>query len=130
MLTDTDINIAERLEERSKRLQDNTIDLAIRVKEARELLEWHTNNVSNDWIAWMELSNKVLEDIRAARMVIGTESSLLLRECAEVRKFFMSTDHDEQIKRLREFIELCARLRSLKNDGTLDKLADTILKLS
>jgi hypothetical protein len=122
--------ITSKLEEKTKRLNDQTIELATRVKEARELLEWHTNTVSNDWMAWMELSNQVMTDIRSARMAIGVESSKLLDECKQVRQFFMSPENEAGVKRLKDFVDLLEKLRSLKSDGTLDKLANILIKIS
>ena len=124
------VNLSKELEKRAARLSDQTIDIAIRAKEARDFLDWHTSHCKTAWIDWIEHSNAVIEDIRQARVAISTESKQLLASCADVRKFFVGPDHDKEIAKLREFIELAERLRALKNDGTLDKLADTILKLS
>jgi hypothetical protein len=125
-----DAQVAAAMTKKIDRLRDESIELAIRANEARQWLEWNCSHVENSWVNWLELSNKVLEDIRLARMAIGQESSKLLAECGDVRKFFLSEDHDREITKLREFIELAERLRALKQDGTLDKLADTILKLA
>lgn len=125
-----DAEISGALIKKAERLSDGTIDLAIRSKEAREFLDWHTSHVKGSWMDWLDQSSQVLESIRQARVAIGIESRQLLSECGDVRKFFLSDDHEKELVKLREFIELCERLRSLKNDGTLDRLADTILKLS
>lgn len=111
-------------------LNDKNVELAVKSIEARKFLEWHCNHVKETWIDWKEQSGKVLEDIRQTRVAIGIESRQLLAECGDVRKFFLSEEHEKEIAKLREFIELCERLRALKNDGTLDKVADTILKLA
>jgi hypothetical protein len=123
-------SVAQKLNTSADRLSDNTISLAIRAQEARKFLDWHTDHVRAAWLDWLDESNKTLESIRQTRVAIGFESKQLLSECSDVRKFFLSEDHDQEIKKLREFIELAERLRSLKNDGTLDRLADTILKLA
>ncbi len=127
---ETIVNVAEALNKRAAKIQDSTIDLAIRSIEARKFLEEHTDAVRSTWLDWMDETQKVLTDIRQTRMAIGLEAGKLLSECADVRKFFLSDDHDKEIAKLREFIELAERLKALKADGTLDKLADTILKLS
>lgn len=111
-------------------LNDKNVDLAVKSIEARKFLEWHCNHVKEKWIDWKEQSGGVLQDIRQTRVAIGHESRQLLAECGDVRKFFLSEDHEKEVAKLREFIELCERLRALKNDGTLDKVADTILKLA
>lgn len=122
--------ISNKLAKVADRLSNNTIDLAIRSKEAREFLEWHVNRVRESWMAWNDESSKVLESIRQTRVAIGFESKQLLSECGDVRKFFLADDHKLELDRLREFIELVERLRSLKNDGTLDRVADIVLKLA
>ena len=123
-------NLAKEINKRVARLQDQSIDLAVRSKEAREFLEWHTDHTKKSWFDWMDQATKIMENIRQTRVAIGFESKQLLAECGDVRKFFLSDDHAREIAKLREFIELAERLRALKNDGTLDRLADTILKLA
>lgn len=93
-------------------------------------MDFHTDHVRAAWMDWIDESSKVLESIRQTRVAIGFESKQLLSECGDVRKFFLSDDHTKEISKLREFIELAERLRALKQDGTLDRLADTILKLA
>jgi methionine synthase II (cobalamin-independent) len=122
--------VAKELNKLADKFKDASIDMAERAAAAREFLELHTDSVRASWLDWRDESVKVMEDIRQTRVAIGHESAKLLAECGDVRKFFLSDDHEKEIVKLREFIELCERLRSLKNDGTLDKLADTILKLA
>ena len=124
------VEISARLNKSVDKMHNDTIALADRAKEAREFLDWHTNSVRASWLDWNDESSKVMESIRQTRVAIGLESKKLLDECSDVRKFFLSSDHEKETTRLREFIELCERLRALKNDGTLDKISDTILKLA
>lgn len=123
------VEISESLLKIINSLDDKTISLALRSAEARKILDIHTTHVKKEWMDWHDETSKVMEQIRQTRVAIGFESKQLLAECGDVRKFFLSDDHEKEIARLREFIELCERLRSLKNDGTLDRMADTILKL-
>lgn len=122
--------IAQATIKKANRLNDESIALAIRVNEAREFLELHATTIKKSWFDWLDESSKILESIRQTRVAIGHESKTLLTECGDVRKFFLGADHEKEIARLKEFIELAERLRALKADGTLDKLADTILKLT
>ena len=121
--------LTKEINKRAERLQDKDIDLALRAKEAREFLDYHCHHVKQSWLDWIEESTRVMESIRQTRVAIGIESKLLLSECGDVRKFFLSETHEQEIAKLREFVELAERLRALKTDGTLDRLADTILKL-
>jgi DNA anti-recombination protein RmuC len=70
-----------------------------------------------------------LGDIRATRMASVSEMNQILQPLRDIRKFFLGPEHEVEITRLREFIDLCERLEGLKTRGTLDALADTILKL-
>ena len=124
------VTMQQELQRRLDKLHNQAISLAERAAESRDFLDWHTDHVKKAWLDWMDESNKVLESIRQTRVAISFESRQLLTDCGDVRKFFLSDDHEKEIAKLREFIELCERLRSLKNDGTLDKIADTILKLA
>jgi hypothetical protein len=48
----------------------------------------------------------------------------------DVRQFFLEDDYKKEIARLHEFIDLCERLKALKEEGLLDAVSDIILKLS
>jgi hypothetical protein len=48
----------------------------------------------------------------------------------EVRQFFLEGDYEKEIERLHEFVDLCERLKALTQDGFLDAVADTLLKLA
>lgn len=122
--------LSKEFNKRVEKLNDNSVDLALKTVEARKFLDWHCSSVKESWMNWLNQSEKVLENIRITRVAISHESKTLLSDCADVRKFFIGDDHEKEISRLREFIELCERLRALKQDGTLDKVADTILKLA
>ena len=130
--SDEEMNIvvAKELANMADKMHNQTIDLATRAMEARKFLDWHCDHCKESWFNWRDQTDKILEQMRQTRVAIGTESRQLLSECGDVRKFFLSDDHEKEIAKLREFVELCERLRSLKNDGTLDKVADTILKLA
>lgn len=75
------------------------------------------------------LAAQYITELRQFRFAAIAEISNGLSPLADLRKFFLSENHDSEIKRLREFVELCERLRELKESGFLDKVADTMLKL-
>lgn len=125
-----DVKLAQELLKRTERLQDHSIDIAIRAKESREFLDWHINHLKTLWLDWQEESEKIFKDIQMTRKAIEYESKELLTACRDVRKFFLEPQHTEEVSRLKEFVEVMDRLRTLKFDGTLDAVADTILKLA
>jgi len=78
------------------------------------------------------LQPKLLEMIRRcreSRMAALTEVRGILSELKDVRKFFLDAEHTDEIERLERFVKVCLQLKALKEDGTLDALADTMLKL-
>jgi len=48
----------------------------------------------------------------------------------DVRKFFFESDHEEELKRLQEFVTLGERMKSLIEDGTMDAVVDIAIKLA
>lgn len=75
-------------------------------------------------------SSEYIQMVRGFKMAIVSEISQSTNELKDIRKFFIGLEHENEIKRLREFVELCERLKKLKDDGTLDAISDVILKLS
>ncbi len=104
-------------------------ELVRRVKEARAALEESTNTFKKDWFDWIDQSKTLLGEYRQWRMAMGSEATLALKQFGDVRKFFLSDEHTAEVARLKEFVELCERLKVLKESGFLDKVADTMLKL-
>jgi hypothetical protein len=73
---------------------------------------------------------KIIKDIRQMRMTVVTELQTSLAMLKDIRKFFLESDYVEEIKRLNQFVGTISELKKLKDDGTLDAIADTILTLS
>lgn len=122
--------LASESNRRFERVHDKTLDLCERTKAARDFIEFHVTHVKSKWLDWVEESDKIMKDIQQTRVATEFESRQLLSACADVRKFFLSEEHAKEVCRLKEFVEVVERLRALKKDGTLDAVADTILKLS
>ncbi len=68
--------------------------------------------------------------LRAARMSAVQEIALSTQALRDVRKFFMESDYHEEMRRLRDFVEVCERLKRLKDDGVLDAICDSALHLA
>lgn len=77
-----------------------------------------------------EAKKEIIENFRGMRMTATTEVAAMLKPLEDLRKFFLGAEHDREIARLREFVDLCERLEKLKKSGFLDTVADTMLKLS
>lgn len=69
-------------------------------------------------------------DIRNSRFTIVSETAAVTKSLAEVRKFFLGSEHREEMSRITEFVDLCERLQKLKASGFLDAVADTLIKLA
>ena len=130
-----DLSFNTRLSNRSVQLTQKAVDqvksLADQMKDAQEALELGTNSFHASWLDWhQKVLPQSLEDMRLTRMTVNSELSQLMKPLSELRKFFLGPEHDEEIRRLKEFVELCERLQALKQSGFLDSVADTMLKLS
>lgn len=77
-----------------------------------------------------EFKKEIIETFRGMRMTTMTEVATMMKPLEDLRKFFLGAEHDKEIARLREFVDLCERLETLKKSGFLDTVADTMLKLS
>lgn len=99
-------------------------------KESKQILQDTINEVRilHD-VAEVSLS-KFLKNIREYRMATVRESSEILVQLKDIRKFFLEDDYDKEVVRLEKLVGLCKELKELKADGTLDAVADSIIKLS
>ena len=105
-------------------------ELLERSRDARAALEDLANSFQKSWLDFMDQSGKRLQDMRMFRMAMDTETRQLMASVKDVRQFFLDKDYEKERDRLKEFVELCERLKALKESGFLDTVADTMLGLS
>jgi hypothetical protein len=74
--------------------------------------------------------HKITVDIRQSRQTVEMEMRDALKWLTTVREFFLESKYELEMKRLREFIELCKEIQALKDAGTLDAVADLAVKLA
>lgn len=98
-------------------------------KQSRQALEEAFDGIGLVHDQFKLRSKEYMDEMRSFRMTAVAETSLAQKSLSDVRKFFMDKDHEKEIARLREFVELCERLERLKESGFLDRMADTMLKL-
>jgi hypothetical protein len=125
-----DAELNREMVKRTDKLNDASIDLALRVKQAREFLAWSTNHMRGTWLDWQEKYGLVLKDTVQSRMAFERETKLLLGSAKDTRDFFNSPDYIAAHDRLKEMVTLLDQFSKLKADGTLDAFADFILKVS
>jgi hypothetical protein len=73
----------------------------------------------------LELSNS----LREKRTALNTEVRLSMSLFRDVRKFFLEKDHKTEINNIKEFADICDRVKNLINNGTMDAITEAILKL-
>ena len=68
--------------------------------------------------------------LRDARMAMVRESQQALAALRDVRKFFLESDYETEVARLKDFIALCKGLEAVQASGLLDAVADVMLRLA
>jgi len=97
---------------------------------AKAALEIGTDLFRNDMIQFSEELPKHIEKLRTWRMTMERERDTSLKALRELRQFFLEDAHEKEMMRLNEFVRMAERLKALAEDGTLEKVADVMLKLS
>lgn len=112
------------------RMAKETSPIVRQAQDARRIVDELVHGIGGDMERFKASVRIHLEDIRQARMAIVTETSQMSGPLKEVRQFFLGADYKDQIARLTEFVNLCERLQKLKDCGFLDRVADTLIRLS
>lgn len=113
--------------ERAEKDLDEFISRAELMKSRMEIL---TTTCRTDVMAFIEEIPKATEKLRTWRQTCERERDLSIKALSDLRKFFLSDDHEKEMHRLSEFVRISERLAMLAKDGTLEKIADVMLKLS
>lgn len=98
--------------------------------DARTALKESTDGMGEIITAFDRVTKSAQQDIRNTRMSIVAECSHMVNALKDVRQFFLGPDYERETKRLADFVDLCERLKRLKDSGFLDTVADTMLRLS
>ncbi len=93
-------------------------------------LELATDLFRTDMVHFAEELPKHLAVIRQWRMTMEREKEMSLKALRELRQFFLEAEHEKEMQRLSEFVRLCERMAIIAKDGTLEKVADVMLKLA
>jgi hypothetical protein len=105
-------------------------DLSEKTAEAADVLDESVKRIGGYLETFKPMKKDVIDELRGLRMTTTTEVAAMLKPLEDVRQFFLGKDHEAEVARLREFVDLCERLQKLKQSGFLDTVADTMLKLS
>lgn len=112
------------------RLPKETRPAVLAAQDARQIVTELTLGIGGDMERFRTDSNKFVTELRQCKFAVVTETKEMLGPLKEIRQFFLGSDYTTQMKQLREFVELCERLKALKDSGFLDTVADTMLKLA
>lgn len=124
-----DAELAAEMAKRTDKLGDTSIELAVRVKQAREFIAWSVNHMRTSWLDWMENADKSLKDVTMLRMALERETKTAIATGKDIRDFFNSKEYAESAAKMKEMVELMEWFQKLKADGVMDAFSDFILKV-
>lgn len=104
-------------------------DLLERSRDVIASIDFLASEIRGPWTDFEAYIKKSIATVREQRIALGIETRNLMTSLKEVRMFFLDDCYETEIQRLHEFIDVCERLKALKESGFLDDIADTILKL-
>jgi len=107
-----------------------TEELTERARELTATIEYLVTEIKGPWAEFQEFIKSAIVTTREQRIAMGSETRLLMGSLKEVRQFFLEETYETETQRLSEFIDLCERLKALKESGFLDVIADTMLSLN
>ena len=110
-------------------INNGLIDLATQLRATQKDFEAAHNEVGNILDVVGPRLVAEISNIRSARMTLVSEIHQSLAALKDVRKFFLESDYEIEMKRLERFVAVCKELKQLKNEGTLDAVAETSLRL-
>jgi hypothetical protein len=120
---------AEAHEGRAKEALRKTEELQARAQEVWDSIDYLLSHVTEPTNQYLDFINTALKTVREQKMALQAETRGLLGALREVREFFLEDKHETEVRRLVEFVELCERLKRLKDSGFLDTVAETMLRL-
>ena len=108
----------------------NVSALARAMVEARGVLDDQMKTIGAAMDEFERVTKSAVQAVRAQRMTTVAECSSVVNAMKDVRQFFLGPDYEREQKRLAEFVDLCERLKRLKDSGFLDTVADTMIRLA
>jgi hypothetical protein len=105
-------------------------ELARSIADARAVIDENFKCVGENMQQFERVIKDATQSVRASRMTIVSECSSVVNALKDVRQFFLGPDYEREQKRLVEFVDLCERLKRLKDSGFLDTVADTMIRLA
>lgn len=123
-------DMAKALIAHAKTVNPELEKLSMSAADCRSLIDESVLNVGRAIEDFDRATKDAYGRVRMQRQAIVTDCAQMTTALRDVRQFFLGPDFDREQKRLAEFVELCERLKSLKDSGFLDTVADTMIRLS
>lgn len=124
-----DAELAAEMVKRTDKLNDTTIDMALRLKQAREFMSWSASHIRGIWLDWQDQANNACKEMNQFRMAFDRETKTITAHGKDVADFFNSPDYLRAHATLKEAMTMLERFSEMKKDGTLDAFADFVLKV-
>lgn len=100
------------------------------VQESSEILKKMINDIRAMGDAVEPALLDMIKNLRSKRMAITEEFNVVLGSLKDVRKFFSETDYELEMKKMETFIRVCKEMKQLKEEGILDSVCDSMIRLS
>lgn len=123
---DMSVLIAEQI----SKMPRETRPLVLMAQDARATVDEMYKGIGGDMEKHRENMKNHLSNLKGFKIAYVAEVNAIKKELQDIRTFFVGAEHDREIARLREFVDLCERIATLKKAGTLDTVAETIIKLA
>lgn len=124
------VGVTERVIKETGEQLNQTNELIDKANDARAALDVMANSWNAEWLEFLKGADIRLRELRERRMGMDSEMRVIMSQLREVRTFFLDANYETEVRRLSEFVSLCERLKTLKDSGFLDTVAETMLKLS
>ena len=98
--------------------------------DSRKVLHESAEDIGEIIADFDRMTRSAAQEVRSKRMMIVADCSSMVNALKDVRQFFLGPDYERETKRLAEFVDLCERLKTLKDSGFLDTVADTMIRLA
>lgn len=121
--------LAAEMCKRTDKLNDATIEMALKLKQARDFMAWSASHIRGLWLDWTDEAGKACRQMNEFRMAFDRETKSITASAKDVTEFFNSPEYLKAQASLKETMIMLDRFSAMKRDGTLDALSDFILKI-
>lgn len=123
-------DMAKALIAHAKTIDPELERVSMSAADCRKAINESITNVGQSIEEFDRVTKDATNRVRMQRMAIVNECACMVNALRDVRQFFLGPDYEREQKRLTEFVDLCERLKRLKDSGFLDTVADTMIRLA